>query len=487
MIDQLPVLDELERRLIDGCYPPSGRTRRPWRWASAGVIVVACAVVIVLLTVGSGGGAPSAAMALDRAAAVVARTASHPPLRAGDYWYTRTILSSREPLPIVPRRIPAGQTGGQVPLVWFDTRESIETWIGLDGTLRDQQTQLSARFASAADRARWRAAKQTFPQGFGGTSDSITVGDGRFPPQLSGGLQNPGDGLFSYRQLISLPTSVAQLRVRIEQAQAALQARLLQGLRETVTQGPGVRTLQLRNPLSAAQTRASSGLQAIAALLAAPVPASLRAALFRVAATLPGITYQGKARDPIGRTGVAISVGTGGYRTRMIFDPNSGELLANAQGTDLISTVVAQGVVDSINQLPANVAPVPGTPRQAPQLLTISPRVGDARTLFTLTLPAPRSASQHGRAPLLAAYLLGPTGPGCRFWASRSPFARIPPGSVTRHSASSRTYTYRLGPPAIGQSAWCPGRYQLQATPFQNNQPITIPDQTGNAIYFEVR
>lgn len=306
-------------------------------------------------------------------------------------------------------------------MVWFRLRESIETWIGLDGTLRQRVIALSARFASASDRARWLAAKQHTAPRFS-DADSITRGDGWLPPQFAGLPLNPGDGLFSYQQLMSLPSSVPALRTRIDVAEAAYQARLLRAIAQA---RPNVAGMQSRSPVSAAEARTGADLQAIEALLATPVPTRVRAALFRVAATLPGVAYAGRARDPSGRAGVAISLGRGVHQGQLIFDPDTGELLANV-GTDFAGTIVAQGVVGSIDRLPRDVAPVPEPAGLEPQVLGIAPRIGGRHTVFRLQVPAPRSVRRSGTPRSLFSLLFGPEGPGCRSSTAWSPLAQIP-------------------------------------------------------------
>jgi hypothetical protein len=81
---------------------------------------------------------------------------------------------------------------------------------------------------------------------------------------------------------------------------------------------------------SAAVTkRALSDLNTIGWLLAMPVPADVRAALYRTAATLPGVRYDGTARDALGRSGTEISVGNGPAEKRLIFNEHTGALLAS--------------------------------------------------------------------------------------------------------------------------------------------------------------
>ncbi|MFC4112771.1 CU044_5270 family protein [Nonomuraea zeae] len=85
-------------------------------------------------------------------------------------------------------------------------------------------------------------------------------------------------------------------------------------------------------------------------LAMAPVPPEVRAAAFRMLATLPGVKVGGKATDPLGRPGVVVSLPLettiplglytapkqlGTYRRQWIIDPGTGTLLALR---DLVAT-----------------------------------------------------------------------------------------------------------------------------------------------------
>ena len=64
----------------------------------------------------------------------------------------------------------------------------------------------------------------------------VVSGDGLFPPQANAtaaingaptNMRDPGDGLFTARELDALPTNVSALKARLEQAVIALQLRNL--------------------------------------------------------------------------------------------------------------------------------------------------------------------------------------------------------------------------------------------------------------------
>jgi hypothetical protein len=61
------------------------------------------------------------------------------------------------------------------------------------------------------------------------------------------------------------------------------------------------------------------------ALLGGPASPSTKAALYRLLAAQPGIQVAAQVTDPLGRTGIAVSDGTGSY---LLINPSTGELLA---------------------------------------------------------------------------------------------------------------------------------------------------------------
>ena len=105
-----------------------------------------------------GAGRPASAIGGARGAIASASAVS------GPVWYTRTVRSMHESLPAggitLTRR---GFTRRHGPEVRFDLRVSEETWVGVDGTIRDRTVAAAVRFRSAADRTRWRAYGRPVP------------------------------------------------------------------------------------------------------------------------------------------------------------------------------------------------------------------------------------------------------------------------------------------------------------------------------------
>ncbi len=489
MSDELRVLDELERRLIarlyDGAPTPATGSPRRSRWRQlrlAGAVapgVIAAMVVVAVLLVTGPSARPSAAQALDRAA-TAASAGDLPVLGPGQYWYTRTINSTIAPYPLLSRSfVPV--SGKLPPTVQVVSRQSEETWIGVDGTIRRRQVTLSVSFPNAAARRRWRQSGASYPSF--GANDSITEGGGRFPPEGGAVGGDVGDGLFDYRQLRALPTAPASLRATLTRAQAAFLRREQRGYRQiSTTPGTGVETITLHSSGSTvADARSSQLLMTIASLLTSPVTPAVRAALYRVAATLPGTVYKGPARDALGRSGVEVQLGQGTGGWRMIFDPTTGDLLQTsltfARGGfgGLTDTVAAQGVASSIYSVPAGVGPSPGR-LPAPRTVAITPRTGAATTTFSMQLQASRNAAQRTTAPAQFVTINGPTGRSCHTYLLPPPMAQLQHGKIVRTTRGEYAYRYRLGPKAIDRRTWCRGRYDLQ---------LGAQDQT--AAYFTVR
>jgi hypothetical protein len=166
---------------------------------------------------------------------------------------------------------------------------------------------------------------------------------------------------------------------------------------------------------------------------------------------------------------------------RLIFDPATGALLAGPKGS-----IVAQGIVDSLYDLPKWTAPVrvAGGPA-VPALLTISARIGGRATSFRLTVhPAGRQ-----RAPALDWALAGTPGEQC--------FPRGFPRPLRTSVIARRAYVYELAPAQLARQTWCPGPYELQVVTDYAPRPAhtwrpgmpgpTFSSGIGTSIYFEVK
>lgn len=157
-------------------------------------------------------------------------------------------------------------------------------WIAADGSGRIDSAPLPPYFPSARDREAWLADGQPSPQ-----ASTDNFGPGGL------GLMWPPDSLSA--------------------DQATLTKQLEQG--HPVDLGPA-ETLVAVSDLYNEQ----------------PVPPAIRAALLRIVANLPGLSYDGMTTDRAGRKGIGVSlVSALGLPTRyiMIFDPVTGQLLDSEQ------------------------------------------------------------------------------------------------------------------------------------------------------------
>lgn len=294
-------------------------TRRGPGWArpQMAVLVAVVAALVVGITVvglpGSGGTATAnAAQRVLTAAARTAQAQSAVQLRPGQYVYTDQAGANL----IVD---------GDAPAFAFRIPYTRRTWLRADGSGRSVTDRGAAEFFATGDRSLYAQR---------GDRDLPGVSTETFPAP-----PRPSLNAASYAYLQTLPTRPDQLRAVIERA-AAGQGGSLDG-----------------------QMFATVGDMLGAQL----VPPQLAAALYRVAAGLPGVTLVGRVSDTEDRTGTAVAYTYAGLRDEIIFDPVTGQLLERRSvlartgagsvhapvGTVLdYTTVVRSGVVDRLGASP---------------------------------------------------------------------------------------------------------------------------------------
>jgi hypothetical protein len=448
---------------------------------------------------------------------------------SGPFWYMRTVGTMQTPRCLRKKFVDSGLYYVCDGTVWFEVQLSLETWMGADGTTRERMVEDWQRFVSSAGRARWRATKKRVPTPISvAQGDALDIASGHFPSPLFGdscadappaegppagaGPIDVGDGLFTYRQLMSLPTSPRKLLRRIHQAEAALCRRYAKTLLRW--HSPGA-TLVARDDLSPRPKvgRSIDELLLISHLVAAPVPASARLALFHAAAALPGVTVNPHARDSLGRAGVMVTASAPHWQpASFIFDPGTGELLTgppmDGGPPDVAgpaSSVVAQGYVDSVTALPPGVKPIRGVGKPPtwpspppPAMIGISPTVGGPHTVFTVTL-AGNPGARSRPAPTVWLGLTGSAGRGIYRGPNAAAFDPCFSQTSVRaelfrtiQRAGRLTFVYRLRPLRRHGHTWCRGRYQLGIQVFPNPIPprYTTPPYvgpSGTSIYFAVR
>jgi hypothetical protein len=128
-------------------------------------------------------------------------------------------------------------------------------------------------------------------------------------PFILSTLPAPGI-LFSYGQLRRLPTDPTKLGAALN----------LLATRYRVNQ---------LYPASA--YRAAIRFAILRGLAEAPTSAAVRAALYRLLATTPGIHLLGRTRDSTGRYGMAVAIDVQDVELEMIIAPSTGELLETSR------------------------------------------------------------------------------------------------------------------------------------------------------------
>jgi hypothetical protein len=316
------LLAEMERAL-----PGSSTTRRRPRLARAGLAAALAAVVVgIVLAQSLRGGAanpPSAAALVLQRAARVAEAAGGPrQLRPGEYWYVKSIWTT----PGVQFAEPSGRASDTIVNA-LSTYER-QAWIGLDRPGRVESHVVGPiTFLSAAARRQW-----------------IRAGRPRELPGYSGSLP-PNAFLLPYRQLLSLPTNVRSL---------------WQLLYRQAGSRPGQG--------NAAWKRHEMFTEIGDLLREDPIPAKVRAALYLVAARIPGIQLLGLTHDGIGRPALAVALNDTlyGMRSELLFDPKTSRLLG--EGSVVVkpppayhvkpgtvhdgATYITSGIVERIGQVP---------------------------------------------------------------------------------------------------------------------------------------
>ncbi len=230
-----------------------------------------------------------------------------------------------------------------------------EVWTARDGTTRERETLGQVEFLSGADQRRWEEAGSPPPFAFDPAEHDVRRdGSGR-PVKEYASKAFRGRREFSYMAKLSqLPTEPEALRLAIENRQGG--------------RSPA-------DPAPADTLRGGATVETLLGALGEPIASpALRAAAFDALAEIPGIGFERDVEDVAGRRGSAISwVRDLGYGRRYIFDPRTGELLAEAEvifnakaaenpwvpdGTVFRETAYLQsGIVDSVHETAGDVSP----------------------------------------------------------------------------------------------------------------------------------
>jgi hypothetical protein len=364
MSEDLRILDDIRACLV-ATYYRDGRARKRWPASRSSLAVPAGAilaagtlvVVLVLVLVLRGGVVTSqAAAALDAAgkAAVASREYT---LSSRQRFRDRIVSTEQMRIPVVSGRSGSFAFGSatSVPVV---VRGVQVTEISRSGR-ESQRTTIRTTFANPADQAK-----------YGGHVARKQVTTTDLPP--SGKLESPlfpDKPWLTYAALQALPTNARQLKSRIDtlandvtNADASLIAGQASAptkpqsdsSRHGVTVTAPMHTVsgQSNNARGVAHDSALR-LHVIAGLLALPVRPAERGALYRVAASLPGLRYDGVVCDQLGRKGEGVSIADGAGRLEMVFDKRTGALLQVSSSLGAAGTSVGFGEITQTLQTSA--------------------------------------------------------------------------------------------------------------------------------------
>jgi RNA polymerase sigma-70 factor (ECF subfamily) len=286
--------------------------RRRWAALAGGAAALAVVIFVGTTIAPTGGPTLDAAAAQTLRATGRAAAAAEGPgvLQPGQYWYTLT------------EGVSAYDTdGGDV----LQGRSRYEDWVTTDGSGR------MIRSEEGSDT--WEQEFGPYVRPAEGAAEALSSWQG---PGFILGHNLAG----TYDDLLALPTDPGALGAHIE--------RSLEGYRD--------------RPAPVAR------FVVVGDMLRQPLPPALRAALYEVAAAIPGVELVGETVDPFGRTATAVAMDdeTGELREELLFDPATGAYVGNrrvlqrevdwidAEPGETISYlgITASGIVDGTDVRP---------------------------------------------------------------------------------------------------------------------------------------
>jgi hypothetical protein len=274
--------------------PPAPRPARIAVACSAGAMLAAVALVAVLVAVLVGTSPTGPAARGPRLAALkaAARTAAAAPRPAG----SGTWLAVTEDFVVDGLYRPAGGRPFAYRVAGVD-RWSMDPL----GTGREELTLGAPYFPTGADRAADRAA-----------------GSPRLGVPTTWVVRLPTDA----------PTAVAGQAAHGIGAAPALPAVVPSSTVRALSTDPATLRRQLQDELLGGYSDAATTMSLAGALLEEGATPAQRAALYRMVASLPGVTDRGRVRtDVTHRWGIAVSLDQHGQRTELVFDPRTSQVL----------------------------------------------------------------------------------------------------------------------------------------------------------------
>ncbi len=225
-----------------------------------------------------------------------------------------------------------------------------EVWTAPDGKTHVRETLGRVNFLSATNQRLWEDAGSPPPWAFDPSEHAVSRDSSGRPIKEFAAKSFRGRHEFTYMSRLSrLPTEPEDLRLAVEHRRGASSP---------------------LDPSPASSPRGGATVERLLEILSEPITsAALRAAAFNALAEIPGIGFERNVADGAGRRGDAISwVRESGFGRRFIFDPHTGQVLAEAEmifgpqstneygapvGTPYRETAYLQsGIVDSAHERP---------------------------------------------------------------------------------------------------------------------------------------
>jgi hypothetical protein len=280
------------QRVLDRVRPRATAARRRVGWSLAGTGVLAAAAAAALV-LGAGTApvpTPDRAPTGQEILLAAAEGAERAPATPKRYWVVKTTL-------VVRYLVNAGYhvTDRQVVQEWKAQLPRDLSWTG--------SLNLGAKPSTPDDEAAWRADGSPTEWRMGPVRLSTASESARVVEHPTGGGDYFGESEVSLAEIRSLPADPEALKRW------------------------GERRIN-RQSIMPTDTDVHFAT-AITLLTSAPAAPAVRAAAFRLLASLPGVRNEGKVRDALGRTGTRIVVAYGDRQHEAIVDEAAGQILAS--------------------------------------------------------------------------------------------------------------------------------------------------------------
>lgn len=330
---------DIARAMSAAAEPPAVRPRgrRP-ALVAAGVAAAACAATGVIVATGADdaapgdrapGGTSTVQGPVDARALFLAsaKTAERAPAQDGRYWYSRLRLRRLNDMKV---GVSGKDAMKKLPFDFWVTKAQ-ESWSARDRDDRSRVVRgigVRTSFPTERDEAAWKRAGSEELVGPRVRERSVKTYDSPLFVQI-------GNARLTMAEVRKLPEDAEKL-------DAYLHRRYKADVRQT-----GENTTGDYGEYVFSQA---------ANLLNGPIKPGTRAALYRVFADRAPVEFEGKATDPLGRPGVAVSMtGTdyfdGDYHVKVIINPDTAKMLFFQSG-DFSTVYERSGWVDELGARP---------------------------------------------------------------------------------------------------------------------------------------